>query len=157
LKVLVVDDDPLTRTLMSRMLARMGCLTACAENGLLALEQIMATPSPRIRTENEAPLTLEDAWAEEDARFSIVFLDNQMPIMSGLGTTRHLREAGRADFVIGVTGNALISDQKEYLDAGADHVLTKPVKEGSLKSMLEAAQARRLQRIYAAAHITPNS
>lgn len=40
--------------------------------------------------------------------------------MSGLGTTRHLREVGREDLVVGVTGNALISDQNEYLDAGAD-------------------------------------
>jgi len=44
--------------------------------------------------------------------------------MSGLGTTRHLREAGREDFVIGVTGNALISDQKEYLEAGADQYVS---------------------------------
>jgi CheY-like chemotaxis protein len=42
------------------------------------------------------------------------------PIMSGLGTTRHLRAAGRQDLVVGVTGNALISDQNEYLAAGAD-------------------------------------
>ncbi|KAF8509178.1 hypothetical protein BU17DRAFT_56291, partial [Hysterangium stoloniferum] len=150
IRVLVVDDDALTRTLMSRMLVRMGCHASTAENGLLALEQIMATPPPQMRGAEEEPLTLEEAWAEEDRRFSIIFLDNQMPIMSGLGTSRHLRAAGRRDLVVGVTGNALISDQKEYLDAGVDHVLTKPVKETSLKAMLEAAHERRLRRIDAA-------
>ena len=64
--------------------------------------------------------------------------------MSGLGTIRRLREAGRQDLVVGVTGrpssfslsnnvspfspgNALLSDQKEYLNAGADQcVLPSP-------------------------------
>ncbi|KAF8916087.1 hypothetical protein CPB85DRAFT_1432450 [Mucidula mucida] len=54
-----------------------------------------------------------------------------------------LRQAGRKDFVVGVTGNALISDQKEYIEAGADHVLTKPVLERSLKFMLHEAEQRR--------------
>jgi len=90
---------------MSRLLARLGCHASTAENGLIALEQIMATPAPRIRTAKEAPLSVEDAWAEENARFGIVFLDNQMPIMSGLGTIRHLREAGRQDLVVGVTAH----------------------------------------------------
>lgn len=99
-------------------------------------------------------MTAEEAWAEENAKFSIIFLDNQMPVMSGLETTRHVREAGREDFVIGVTGNALLSDQKEYLEAGADHVLTKPVKEASLKSMLDVARAQRLKRINAAMQLS---
>jgi len=31
-----------------------------------------------------------------------------------------LRELGRKDFVVGVTGNALLADQEEYLGAGVD-------------------------------------
>lgn len=37
LNVLVVDDDPLTRKLMTRMLTRLGCVCETAENGLIAL------------------------------------------------------------------------------------------------------------------------
>lgn len=43
-------------------------------------------------------------------------------------------------------GNALLSDQQEYLDVGVDRVLTKPVLESSLKAMLEIARQRRLTR-----------
>ncbi|KAF8580300.1 hypothetical protein K439DRAFT_1637119 [Ramaria rubella] len=154
LRVLIVDDDPLTRTLMSRLLVRLGCHASTAENGLIALEQIMSTPPPTLRSAKDPPLTMEEAWAEEDSRFSVVFLDNQMPIMSGLGTIRNMRDAGRQDLVVGVTGNALISDQKEYLDAGADHVLTKPVKEGSLKTMLETAYERRIKRLDSAMQLS---
>ncbi|OBZ73632.1 Histidine kinase 5 [Grifola frondosa] len=47
------------------------------------------------------------------------------------------------DFVVGVTGNALLTDQQEYLEAGVDKVLTKPVLEKSLKMMLAIADERR--------------
>jgi len=50
------------------------------------------------------------------------------------------------DFVVGVTGNALLSDQEEYLDAGADRVLTKPVLERNLKDMLIIADEKRNRR-----------
>jgi len=44
--------------------------------------------------------------------------------------------------VVGVTGNALLSDQEEYLEAGVDRVLTKPVLERSLRGMLALASER---------------
>lgn len=40
--------------------------------------------------------------------------------MSGLQVITRLREAGRTDLVIGLTGNALMADQQEYLHAGVD-------------------------------------
>ncbi|KAG7094130.1 hypothetical protein E1B28_007742 [Marasmius oreades] len=135
LNVLVVDDDPLTRMLMRRLLERLGCNVTTAENGNTALGILL--------NEDES-----DGWdgtsSGSRTEFSCIFLDNQMPVMSGLKTVAKLRELrGRRDFVVGVTGNALITDQKEYLDAGADHVLTKPVLERSLKSMLHLADERR--------------
>ena len=49
LQVLVVDDDTLTRTLMSRMLSRLGCQVATAENGEVALDMIMGPAAARAR------------------------------------------------------------------------------------------------------------
>jgi osomolarity two-component system sensor histidine kinase SLN1 len=103
--VLVVDDDPLTRMLMKRMLTRLGCRVTVAENGEHALEHLLGKPG------------LEPPAVD---KFAVVFLDNQMPVMSGLEAVSALREAGRSDFVVGVTGNALLSDQEEYLAAGVD-------------------------------------
>ncbi len=99
LRVLVVDDDALTRTMMTRLLTRLGCKVSTAENGEVALEMVLGG---------------------YEGRFAVVFLDNQMPVMSGLSMVAKLREAGRKDFVVGVTGNALLSDQEEYLEAGVD-------------------------------------
>jgi len=99
LRVLVVDDDQLTRTLMSRLLTRLGCKVSTAENGEIALDMLLGG---------------------HGGHFAVVFLDNQMPVMSGLSMVAKLRGAGRNDFVVGVTGNALLSDQEEYLQAGVD-------------------------------------
>jgi len=65
-----------------------------------------------------------------------------MPQMSGLEAVSRLRAAGREDLVVGVTGNALIRDQDEYLNAGVDHVLIKPVLEKSLRRILSLARQR---------------
>ncbi|TFY68845.1 hypothetical protein EVJ58_g762 [Rhodofomes roseus] len=147
LRVLVVDDDLLTRKLMSRMLTRIGCKVATAENGEIALEMILgpghhATPSSE--DTGSAGLSVDGMLAAgEEYRYAVIFLDNQMPVLSGLDVVTKLRELGRKDFVVGVTGNALLTDQQEYVEAGAEYVLTKPVLEKSLKSMLVIADERR--------------
>ncbi|KDQ09786.1 hypothetical protein BOTBODRAFT_178696 [Botryobasidium botryosum FD-172 SS1] len=140
--VLVVDDDPLTRKLMSRLLTRIGCTVETAENGQVALEMILASGTTPFFETSQA----STSEPETQGRFEVVFLDNQMPILSGVGMTRRLRGLGRKDFIVGVTGNALKEDQIEYLEAGVDHVLTKPVLERSLKSMLAKAAERRKER-----------
>jgi osomolarity two-component system sensor histidine kinase SLN1 len=141
LEVLVVDDDPLTRTLMKRLLSRLGCSVSTADNGEAAIQLVLARPA-------------KDPYA-------VVFLDNQMPVMTGVEAVASLREAGRHDFMVGVTGNALLSDQAEYLAAGIDQyvqispdtgplfdtppsVLTKPVLERNLRAMLLKAEERML-------------
>ncbi|KAI0642307.1 hypothetical protein C8Q79DRAFT_1003202 [Trametes meyenii] len=149
LNVLVVDDDLLTRRLMSRMLVRLGCKVTTAENGEVALDLILHGHAQRETPSSEdtgsGGLSMEGLTAgpSEEYRYAVVFLDNQMPVLSGLDAVSKLRSMGRRDFVVGVTGNALLSDQQEYLDAGVDHVLTKPVLEKSLKSMLAIADERR--------------
>ncbi|KAG8820383.1 hypothetical protein FRC17_010171 [Serendipita sp. 399] len=152
LSILVVDDDALTRKLMTRLLARLGCTVTTAENGLKALELLLgsmftpseaATPSTLLPNTPGTTSTGTDQVVSQPRFFDVVFLDNQMPQMSGLDAIARLRAAGREDLVVGVTGNALIRDQDEYLAAGVDHVLIKPVLEKSLKQMLSLAERRR--------------
>ncbi|KZP17575.1 hypothetical protein FIBSPDRAFT_920629 [Athelia psychrophila] len=147
LEVLVVDDDPLTRMLMKRLLSRLGCSVSTAENGEIALEMVLGpgnycTPSTNSSAGRDGPI-LEQSTIPTESKYHIIFLDNQMPVLSGLKTVEKLRDFGRGDFVVGVTGNALLDDQNEYLEAGVDHVLTKPVLERNLKNMLILADERR--------------
>ena len=108
LNVLVVDDDPLTRKLMSRMLTRIGCKVATAEHGEIALDMILGTghrATPSSEDTGSAGLSMDGMLgAGEEYRYAVIFLDNQMPVLSGLDVVTKLRELGRKDFVVGVTG-----------------------------------------------------
>ncbi|KAG8745674.1 hypothetical protein FRC10_007371 [Ceratobasidium sp. 414] len=151
LNVLVVDDDPLTRKLMTRMLTRLGCVCEMAENGLIALEMLLGPMAGTPSTGDVPPPSSRSAspavGGPSTSKYAVVFLDNQMPLCSGLEVMRQLRSLGRQDFVVGVTGNALKEDQEEYYEAGVDQVLTKPVLERSLKQVLVmAGERRRAQR-----------
>lgn len=113
--VLVVDDDRLTRTIMSRTLSRLGCHVSTAENGEIALEMIIGrTFRQKTGLHKDPPCGIhpEDGGQDEcdtpaSSCYDVVFLDNQMPIMSGLEVVAKLREMGRQDFVVGVTGRRL--------------------------------------------------
>ncbi|GAA5837911.1 hypothetical protein JCM9279_004065 [Rhodotorula babjevae] len=202
LKVLVVDDDTLTRKLMSRMMQRLGCEVETAENGKIALDMILAPPPPGavLPAARDEETSLADSEsprgspslarvADFDAaergmgsggivggvlkhggsrrggkrvglpgppdsaigvdayqHYAVVFLDNQMPVCSGVQVVQKLRQLGRDDLVVGVTANALLSDQEQYLESGASFILTKPVLEADLRKYLHVADKRRSER-----------
>jgi CheY-like chemotaxis protein len=77
----------------------MGCSVSTAENGEIAVNILLGSPDSE---ENAANVQ----------EFAVVFMDNQMPVMSGLQAITKLRQLGRKDFVVGVTGNALLADQQ---------------------------------------------
>lgn len=110
LHALVVDDDPLTRMLMKRLLSRLGCSVSTAENGELALEMILGvvkssyTPSTDNSAGNDSIMEQSCSTKSDEIKYHVIFLDNQMPVLSGLKAIEKLREAGRTDFVVGVTG-----------------------------------------------------
>lgn len=138
LPVLVVDDDRMTRMLMRRMLERLKCEVTTAVNGQQALELIIGVGNDRGM---DTPGLDEEEYFDDgrvasssasrgingpftsgtsESKFALVFLDNQMPVLSGVEMVRKLRKLGRDDLVVGVTGNALLPDQEEYLAAGVD-------------------------------------
>lgn len=132
LPVLVVDDDKMTRMLMRRMLERLKCVVTTAVNGQQALELVTGMSDIR-RVDTPGSNEWEyfvDGQATgtggsptpgtSESKFALVFLDNQMPVMSGVEMVEELRKLGRKDLIVGVTGNALLPDQEEYLAAGAD-------------------------------------
>lgn len=65
-----------------------------------------------------------------------------MPYMSGVEVARAVRKTGNPVYIVGCTGNALREDQDEYLAAGADRVLTKPITQTAILEALELARRR---------------
>jgi CheY-like chemotaxis protein len=127
LPVLVVDDDKMTRMLFQRMLGRLKCSVTTAVNGYEALQLITGDQNvSRTPAEEEFEHILfsdgddhmsiaekEKEKEEKESKFAIVFLDNQMPVMSGVEMVRKLRKLGRKDLVVGVTGEPSFSSRPD--------------------------------------------
>lgn len=98
---------------------------------------------------------------EFPGKFHVLFMDNLMPVMvtysilpidptvvlvvidppfvyqqNGVEATKALRKMGYVNLIVGVTGNVLDDDVTEYLSAGADIVLSKPMKIHWLETIL---------------------
>lgn len=104
LPVLVVDDDQVTRSLMTRLLTRLGCHVSTAENGEVALEMILGPANALMPSIDTCPTLEQELKHEAEDKYAIVFLDNQMPVLSGLQAVQRLRSCGRTNFIVGVTG-----------------------------------------------------
>ncbi|MEI6034619.1 MAG: response regulator, partial [Verrucomicrobiae bacterium] len=118
--VLVVDDDPNSRTLADKMLAALGYRAEFAENGAQAVESFVPE------------------------KFHAILMDMTMPVMSGLDATRKIRaiETGARVPIIAMTANVMPGDRERCLDSGMDDFLSKPYKMGEPSAKLHRADAR---------------
>ena len=117
LRILVVDDDQVSRISMERQLQKLGCAVHTAEDGSQALDALRAQP------------------------FDLVLLDVQMPIMDGVACARAIRrgEAGADRMstpLVALTAYAMTGDQDRFLEAGMDDYLAKPVNMTLVASLL---------------------
>jgi CheY-like chemotaxis protein len=83
-----------------------------------------------------------EAW--EAGRWDVILMDIQMPVMDGPTATRLIREreaaTGRARTpIIALTANAMSHHVTEYLAAGMDDHVAKPIEAGRLFAALQAA------------------
>lgn len=108
LNVLVVDDYPANRLLLTQQLSYLGHQVRDAEDGAHGLR----------------------AW--RNGRFDVVITDCNMPILNGYDLTRAIRlheqeESLERCVVLGFTANAMPEERQRCLDAGMDDCLFKPI------------------------------
>jgi len=86
-----------------------------------------------------------DAW--KGGNWDIVLMDIQMPEMDGVAAIKAIREIERRERrvrtpVIAVTANAMDHHRVEYLAAGMDDLVSKPINLQALIQSMELALAR---------------
>ncbi|CAK7336234.1 unnamed protein product [Dovyalis caffra] len=107
LSVLIVDDDPVIRDINRRAIMSFGAQTEFiidvqeAKNGKEAVYLHLA-----------------------GASFDLIFMDNQMPVMTGIQATRKLREMGVGSKIIGVSSE---SEKQAFKGSGATKWIKKPL------------------------------
>lgn len=114
--VLIVDDCPFTRKLVSLFLTGDGCEVMEVEDGLDALEHLARRP------------------------VDLVITDINMPHMDGIALTKALKEdpAYRHIPVVMLTTESAEKDRAAGLEAGVARYLTKPICQGVLAAEIGA-------------------
>ena len=110
--VLVVDDSPFSAQQPERLFSELG-------HGVMS-----------VSSGHEAITTMASR------QFQMVLMDIQMPWLDGVETTRLIRQGDIRTPVIGLTAHASEAERQTYLDAGMNHVLTKPVSKEDLRLAL---------------------
>lgn len=109
-KVLLVEDNELSREIATALLEEIGISVDSVEDGTDAVERM-----------NEV----------EDDRYDLIFMDIQMPKMDGYMTTREIRTLKnnrKANIpIVAMTANAFEEDKKMAFKAGMNAHIAKPI------------------------------
>ncbi len=114
-KILVADDNRISRELIRDVLEAPGREVLEAADGQEALQRII----------QEEP--------------DLVLLDIEMPVLDGLAVLRELRRNPRLASrpVLAVTANAMQGDRERVLAAGFDGYIAKPIHNSRLREIVE--------------------
>jgi PleD family two-component response regulator len=118
-RILVADDDAISRRLLVRTLQSAGYSVVEVNDGRMALETLSSADGPRL-----------------------ALIDWVMPIVDGPGVCREVRKQREKPYVhiILLTSKASPHDIVAGLEAGADDYLVKPVHSEELKARLRRGQ-----------------
>ena len=124
-QILLVEDNPINRIVVERLLQKGGYKVINAEDGQQAIE----------------------VFKREAGKLDLVLMDMQMPVMGGLEATQRIRayeahELGGRIPVIALTANAFEKDRESCIAAGMDDFLTKPISANHLIMKVERWLAR---------------
>ncbi len=109
---LVAEDVLANQVVIKRMLGKAGLEVVIAKNGVEAVEQA------------------------KSQSFDLIFMDIQMPNMSGYDATKAIRVSGLRTPVVALTANAMKGDDKKCLEAGCNDYLAKPIDRKRLMDTL---------------------
>ena len=123
LNILAVDDHLPNLIVLEALLGDINVKTTKAQSGQEALQII------------------QDRIQQGAEPFDLIFMDIQMPVMSGIDTTRAIRSVestieGMKIPIIALTAHALADEQEKLLKVGMDDYVTKPIQMDQIIQIL---------------------
>ncbi|MFV0347280.1 MAG: response regulator [Halodesulfovibrio sp.] len=114
-RILLVEDEPVSRLAIHRLLEAEGCFVITAAGGREALAILSGST------------------------FDCILMDIEMPDMNGVEVTQVIRTSGVFGDVpvVALTAYALSGDRERFLEAGMDGYVSKPVEMKELMKVLE--------------------
>ena len=121
LAILLAEDNFINQKVALSMLKHLGYRADVAMNGLDVIAAL------------------------QRKQYDVILMDIQMPDMDGLDATRRIREQKKLEkqpCIIAITAYALEGDREEFLNAGMNDYLSKPIQIEELKQALEKCSAK---------------
>ncbi len=112
--VLAVDDHPVNLTIMKTFLTGFHLTVYTAVNGTEAIQTI-----------------------QEHPEISLVFMDIQMPDMTGMDATKQIRQNGYTGTIVACSANSDPEMEDIYAESGMNDVLVKPFKKQHLFELVQ--------------------
>lgn len=118
-RILIVDDEQITRENLEHILKKEGYETMSAGNGIIALQEL------------------------EKREFDIVLTDLKMQVVDGLQVLEKAKELYPDTEVVVITGYATVATAVEAMQKGAFYYLSKPVKIEDVRILVRQALEKR--------------
>ncbi|WP_342563928.1 PAS domain S-box protein [Paenibacillus sp. FSL R7-0345] len=121
LRILVAEDHPVNQRLLLTMLKKRGYAADLVENGWQALQNVMQQP------------------------YDLVFMDVQMPVMSGLTAAARIRDQLAPDnrpYLVAVTAFTRPEDRERCLAVGMEDFISKPFAASDIERVLQERRER---------------
>jgi signal transduction histidine kinase/CheY-like chemotaxis protein len=117
LRILLAEDDGISRLMLTRMLEKAGHEVVAVENGGEAVRRL------------------------QEAEHDLVLMDSEMPVLTGFEATRIIRngEAGpgnRTIPIIALTAHAMTGYREKCIAAGMNEYIAKPIESSALFRVL---------------------
>lgn len=112
-RVLVVEDTPTLQALVKMLLEKLGLDVELANDGVEATEMC------------------------NSRAYDLILMDMHMPRMGGIEATERIKGQSKEVPIVALTANVTAAHRQEFLSAGADGFLEKPINTTLLHEILE--------------------
>lgn len=116
LRILVADDDEISRKVLSHVLLGLNHETKAVSSGLQAIKELA------------------------NGSYDVLFLDLYMPDMGGLEATRFILSMWKPEdrpMIVGLTADTTHEGREKCIAAGMDGFLSKPFAVGGVRGVLD--------------------
>lgn len=113
LKILIAEDDEISRSLITINLNKVSSEIYLAQNGIEAIEICRSNPS-----------------------IDLILMDIRMPEMGGYEATRAIRQFNKEVVIIAQTAFGLSGDKEKAIEAGCNDYISKPINKKDLLTII---------------------
>jgi signal transduction histidine kinase/CheY-like chemotaxis protein len=114
LKILVTEDDKISRMLILKVIEPYSKEIVTAHTGIEAVEACRNNPD-----------------------LDLILMDIQMPQMNGYEATKEIRKFNKSVIILAQTAFALEGDKEKTIEAGCNSYISKPIKKEELSKLMQ--------------------